>query len=373
MHVHICPHVVNTCTCTCTRTRTRADVSRALIYGANGYTGRLITQYAAEYAIMPVLGGRNAEAVNQLAHKYGYDTEVFDLGDAALIERALEDVDVVLNCAGPFTHTAGPMVDACLRTGTHYLDITGEIEVMEQLAAQADRAKAAGVMLLPGTGFDVVPSDCLAVYLKERLPSAQFLQLGIRGTGALSHGTATTMLEHRSRGGIVRRNGKLKRVPLAWRSRKIDFGDGKPRTAITIPWGDVATAYYSTNIPNIEVYAAVSTVAKYAAIAARAIAPLLATSFVKKRIQKRIDARPAGPSEEQLQHGACFVWGRVEDAQGNSREARLRGPNGYLLTAHTALQILRRVLDGQVTPGFRTPAQQYGWRLILDATGTSIS
>ena len=348
-------------------------MSHALVYGANGYTGRLIARLAVEQGLRPVLAGRNCAAVAALAAELGLDHRCCGLADRAALDATLRDMAVVLHCAGPFSVTARPMADACLRNRVHYLDITGEIEVMEALAARDAEARAAGIMLMPGTGFDVVPSDCLALHLKKQLPAATHLMLGIRGSGSLSHGTATTMVEHRTRGGVIRRKGRLVRVPTAWRARKIDFGDGVPRTAITIPWGDIATAYYTTGIPDIEVYAAVTPVLRYLAVAARVLAPLLATSFVKAQLKKRIDARAPGPSEQELRHGASYVWGRVEDATGASREARLRLPNGYQLTALTALLITRRVLAGAVTPGFQTPARQFGADFILAVAGTSRS
>jgi short subunit dehydrogenase-like uncharacterized protein len=348
-------------------------MARALVYGANGYTGKLIAGLCAQYGLRPVLAGRRRSAIAQLATQYRLEHRVFGLEDGAAIDEGLRDIGIVLHCAGPFSRTSRPMADACLRNRAHYLDITGEIEVMESLAARDAEAREAGIMFMPGTGFDVVPSDCLALHLKQQLPSATRLMLGIRGTGGLSHGTATTMLEHRTRGGVIRRDGQLRRVPTAWRTREIDFGDGKLRTAITIPWGDIATAYHTTGIPNIEVYAAVPKATRYAALAARYLGPVLASSFVKERLQRRIDARPAGPDEAQLQAGASFVWGRVEDDAGNFAEARLRGPNGYLLTAHTALHILKRVRQGDATPGFQTPARQYGADFILEIAGTSRS
>jgi short subunit dehydrogenase-like uncharacterized protein len=347
-------------------------MSHALVYGSNGYTGRLIVRLLKKYELAPILAGRNRDAVAAQAAEYGLQYRIFDLNDAGVLDQGLRDIAVVLHCAGPFTHTSKPMADACLRNHVHYLDITGEIEVMESLAARDAEAKAAGIMMMPGTGFDVVPSDCVALHLKKRLPTATRLSLGIRGTGALSHGTATTMVEHRARGGVIRRNGKLVSVPTAWRARTIDFGDGKPRTAITIPWGDISTAYHTTGIPNIEVYAAVAKPVRYLATVARFLGPLVGSSFVKRQLKRRIDARPAGPSEEQLTHGACFVWGRVEDDAGRSAELRLRGPNGYLLTAHTALLILKRTLAGDFTPGFQTPARQYGENFVLEVAGTTI-
>jgi short subunit dehydrogenase-like uncharacterized protein len=345
-------------------------MARALVYGSNGYTGRLIARLSGSYDVRPVLAGRNHAAITEQAGQLGLEARVFDLEDSRSIDAGLQDVDVVLHCAGPFARTAAPMADACLRNGVHYLDITGEIEVMEALVARDGEARAAGVMLMPGTGFDVVPSDCLALHLKQQLPSAKHLLLGICGAGALSHGTATTMLEHRTRGGMIRRDGRLVRVPTAWRTRQIDFGDGQQRTAITIPWGDIATAYRTTGIPNIEVYAAVPALTRYAAIAARYLGPVIASSFVKKQLQRRIDARPAGPDEEQLRTSASYVWGRVETENGQYAEARLRLPNGYLLTAHTALLIVRRVLQDDYAPGFQTPAQKYGSDFILNVAGT---
>jgi short subunit dehydrogenase-like uncharacterized protein len=348
-------------------------MSRVLVYGSNGYTGRLIAGLAVERGIRPVLAGRNCHAVAEQAAAFELEHRCFALDDLPAIERALQDIDVVLHCAGPFSLTARPMADACLRRGVHYLDITGEIEVMEALAARDAEARQAGVMLMPGAGFDVVPSDCLALHLKQRLPRATRLLLGIRGSGPLSHGTATTMLEHRARGGVIRRGGKLVRVPTAWRARKIDFGDGAPRDAITIPWGDIATAYRTTGIPNIEVYAAVSPAVRYLAAAARWFTPLLAAPWIKRVLQRRIDARPPGPDEQELRQGVSYVWGRVEDDAGASVEARLRLPNGYLLTAHTAVLILSRVLAGSFAPGFRTPAGMYGADLILEVAGTARS
>ena len=348
-------------------------MARALIYGATGYTGRLVAQHAVEAGLQPILAGRNRAAVEALAQALGVEHRCFALDDAGALNAGLRGMGVVLHCAGPFSQTSRPMADACLRAGVHYLDITGEIEVMEALAARADEARSAGVMLMPGCGFDVVPSDCLALHLHERLPSATHLMLGIRGTGPLSHGTATTMVEHRARGGVIRRNGKLVQVPTAWRARRIDFGDGQQRMTMTIPWGDIATVYRTTGIPNIEVYAAVSPALRYLALASRLAAPLLASAFVKKQMKQRIDARPAGPDDRELNHGASYVWGRVEDAQGASAEARLRLPNGYLLTAVTALLVLRRVLAGDFTPGFQTPARQYGADFILEVAGTTRS
>ena len=226
-----------------------------LIYGSNGYTGQLVVEEALAAGVRPILAGRSAAAIEAQAAKYGLDSEVFSLDDLGAMDAALSPATVVIHCAGPFSHTAQAMAEACIRTGTHYLDITGEIEVFEAMAALGDEAKRANVMLMPGAGFDVVPSDCLAAHLKARLPSATELTLAFKAIGKPSRGTATTMIENLHKGGFVRRDGVITKVPSAWKKMNIDYGEG-PELSMTIPWGDVSTAFYSTGIPNIEVYMA---------------------------------------------------------------------------------------------------------------------
>lgn len=350
------------------KTHVFSRVATALLYGATGYTGRLIARTAHEHGVRPILAGRNPTALAAVAAGHGLEHRAFSLDDVASIDRALDGVAVVLHCAGPFIHTSASMASACIRNGVHYLDITGELEVIEQLHARDAEARAAGVMLLPGAGFDVVPSDCLAAHLKERLPAATRLNLGIAGSGRLSHGTASTMVEHAGRGGMIRRHGKLTRVPLAAHTREIDFGFG-PTKAVTIAWGDVATAYYSTGIPNVEVYSVPPRGLKPVIIMMRYVGWLLGSRVLKTFLQKRIRAGPAGPSEDELRSGTSYVWGEVVDVHGNFARARCAGPNGYLLTAHAALIILKRVLAGDFRAGFQTPSLAYGADLILQVPG----
>ncbi len=339
-----------------------------LLYGANGYTGELVARMAKERSLRPILAGRDVRKIGPLATELGLDHLSFSLDDTASMNAALKNVGVVLHCAGPFSRTSKPMADGCLRTGTHYLDITGEIAVFESLAARRPEAEAAKVMLLPGTGFDVVPSDCLAAHLKSRLPSATHLTLAIQGTGRISHGTATTMVENINCGGLVRRDGRLTSVPTAWRTREVDFGRGTVK-ATTIPWGDVATAFYSTGIPNIDVYAAMPASARRLMKASRSLGPLLASAPVQRFLKNRIKAQPAGPSEQERARGASYVWGEVGDDSGQTRRSRLKGPEGYTLTAMTALAIVERVLAGDAPPGFQTPSLAYGANFILEIQG----
>lgn len=339
-----------------------------LIYGANGYTGSLIARAAVARGHQPILAGRHGEALATLARELGMEQRTFALHNPDTVAEAIRGVRMILHCAGPFAHTSKPMADACLRTGVHYLDITGEVSVFEALAARAQEAKAAEVMLLPGVGFDVAPSDCLAAHLKRRLPSANRLALGFQTFGTVSRGTATTMVENIARGGLVRQDGVLRAVPAAWKTRVIDFGAG-PTKAITIPWGDVSTAFYSTGIPNIEVYTAASLGLRMAARASRRLGWLLGSRVVQRFLKRKIQAGSAGPSEEERAHGKSYLWGQAEDAAGNKVVSRLRGPEGYTMTVRSALAIVDLVLAGKAAPGFQTPSKLYGADFVLGLEG----
>jgi short subunit dehydrogenase-like uncharacterized protein len=260
------------------------------------------------------------------------------------------------------------MAEGCLWHKVHYLDITGEIAVFESLAARDRLAKGAGIMLLPGAGFDVVPTDCLAAHLKRRLPSATKLALGIQVQSRLSRGTATTMAENAYRGGMVRKAGVLTPVPAAWKTRAIDFDTG-PVKAVTIPWGDVATAYYSTHIPDIEVYAQAGLGLRLAARASRYLGWALGSGIGQKFLKWRIRSGPPGPTAEERAAGESRVWGEATDDTGQRVVSRLRGPEGYTFTVLAALAIIERILAGEAPAGFQTPATAYGPDLVLGLKG----
>jgi short subunit dehydrogenase-like uncharacterized protein len=339
-----------------------------LIYGANGYTGALIAREAVARGHHPILAGRNVQAVARLAKELNLDQRVFGLDDPAGVDAGLRDVHTVVHCAGPFAHTYQAMADACLRSKVHYLDITGEVLVFEGLAARDRDAKAAGVMFLPGVGFDVVPSDCLAAHLKRRLPAATRLALGFQAQGRVSRGTATTMAENFHRGGLVRRGGVLTKVPAAWKTRIIDFGMG-PARAMTIPWGDVSTAYYSTGIPDIEVFMAAPFKTRFGARMTRYLGWLFGLGMVQNYLKRKIQQRPPGPTDEQRARGKSFLWGEASDASGKTVVSRLQGPEGYTLTALTALAVVERILQGEAPAGFQTPAKAYGPDFVLTVNG----
>lgn len=339
-----------------------------LIYGANGYTGALIAQEAARRGHHPILAGRSAGTVAALAAELNLPHRIFPVDDRAALAAGIAGVRLVLNCAGPFTRTADRMVEACFQAGCHYLDVTGEIAVFEVMADRDAAAKAAGVMVMPGVGFDVVPSDCLAAHLKRRLPAATRLALGFHGRGGFSRGTLTTMAENFHRGGVIRRGGQLTRVPAGWKTRTIDFGRG-PVVAMTIPWGDVATAWYSTGIPNIEVYMATSPLQQWLARLSRPFGWLLGSGPMQRWFKQRIQSGPPGPTDEQRACGESLLWGEASDDAGQTVVSRISGPEGYTLTALCGLAVIERILNGEAPIGYQTPAMAYGPDFILAIPG----
>lgn len=341
---------------------------RLLIYGANGYTGRLITQRAVAAGLAPIVAGRSETAVAAVGTESGLPQRVFALHEPAALDAGLADVAVVLHCAGPFEDTALPMAQACLRAGVHYLDITGELSVFQALLALDGRARASGAMLLPGAGLDVVPSDCLAAELAARLPGATQLELALLPLGGVSRGTALTMLRAAGRGGAECRDGAVVALPAGVRVREIDFGRG-PVTCIALPWGDVCTAHVSTGIPNIVTWVAAPAALRLAARLQRPLGWLIGSGLVQRAAERRIRARPPGPSQQARARGRCFLWGRVSDAAGHTAEARLQTPEGYTFTAHAAVALAAVALAGGARPGFQTPSRLCGARFVLTLPG----
>jgi saccharopine dehydrogenase (NAD+, L-lysine-forming) len=336
-----------------------------MIYGANGYTGRLIAEVAERRGVEPILAGRNRQAIEALSDKHSMPCRVFPLED---VSQNLESVSAVLLAAGPFLHTSAVVAEACLAASIHYLDITGEIGVFEALQGVDSRAKSAGSVVLPGVGFDVVPSDCLAASLAAALPDATELELAFSG-GSISKGTAKTVVTGLGDGGAIRENGVIKKVPLGYHSKEIPFDD-KSRYCTTIPWGDVSTAYRSTGIGNIRVYSGSTPGRAKAMKAIGYAAPLLRTNFVQKQLFKLIDAKVKGPDANERAARTTQLWGQVTNAQGMSVQGTLTVGEGYSLTAECAVESAIRV--GDVTPGFQTPATAFGADYITEFDGCTL-
>ena len=343
-----------------------------MIYGANGYTGRLIVEEALKRKLRPILAGRNHDAIKEMATQAGLESRVFGLDDAAARNEALKGVSIVLHCAGPFSATSQPMIEACLENHCHYLDITGEISVFANAHSQSSEAQHADVVLMPGVGFDVVPTDCLAARLVEILPAATKMQLAFESGSRMSPGTAKTSVEGLAGGGCIREDGRLKWVPLAYKTREVPFAHGK-RLAVTIPWGDVFTAFISTGVPDIEVYASAPPSSILRLKRMRMVRPLVAMQWVQNMMKRRVEKSVVGPPEQDRQNTKMQLWGEVSSSDGRSASATMTTPNGYDITVTASLGIVEHLLKNEVEGGFYTPSLLMGSDYVESLPGVTIS
>ncbi len=340
-----------------------------LIYGSYGYTGQLIVELAVKEGLHPILAGRDEKKLRAQAKKYDLEYRACALSETAKLDSALNEVDAVLHCAGPFVLTFKQMAEACIRTKKHYVDISGEIPGFEALAEMTEQAKQAGIMLLPGGGFDVVPTDCLALHLKQRLPSATHLRLFLRGVGAgVSRGTAKSAIENMHRQGMIRKDGKLVQVPPVWKALMQDFGRG-PVRVISVGWGDVSTAYHSTGIPNVEAYLSFPQAMINLMYDMRTIGPLFYNRFAKNILKALMNLYPPGPTEARRMKAFATMIGEVTDEQGGRAVSKLRTREGYTFTAQVTVEIMKRILNGECKIGFQTPSRVYGADFILQFDG----
>lgn len=343
-------------------------MSQWMIYGANGYTGELVAREAASRQLTPVLAGRDDKAVRKLAEELGLEARIFSLSDPGTIEKQLQGFATVLHCAGPFLRTSEPMVRACIAARVHYLDITGEIPVFESILSRDAEARKAGVALVPGVGFDVVPTDCLSAILAERLPDASSLTLAFYSKGgSISRGTLRTMIESLPASGAIRRDGRIVGVPVAFDVREIPFSIGS-RWAMTIPWGDVSTAFHTTGIPDIRVYSVTSRKTATRLRKYRQLLRLASAWPVRKTLLAYASLR-SGPDQTIRDRSRVYLWGEVRNKSGEIVTATMDTPEAYWFTAMSAVTAARRVLLGDLEPGSWTPAGAFGARFAESIPG----
>lgn len=344
--------------------------SPLLLYGATGYTGGLVANEAMRRGLRPILSGRSEPKLKALAERLGLEYRVALLEHPARLDAALHDVDVVLNLAGPMVRTASPLVAACLRTGTHYLDVSGEVPVLEAVRRRDAEARQRELMLMPAVGFDVVPSDCLAAHVAARLAGATHLYIAVGNLAMLSRGSAKTFIEFAGRPMRVRRNGELCGVPSGTRERVFDYGYGE-RLSSLVTWGDLASAYYTTGIPNIETYFETNPSLRSALQLSRLFGRALTTPVWQTWLNAYAQMRAEGPSEEQRASRFTVIVAEAEAAGGRRAVSRLRTPDAYTFTSLCAVDVAHRALEGDLEPGFQTPARVYGADFAIRFPGVS--
>lgn len=348
-------------------------MSSMLIYGAYGYSGRQILDAAVKRGLNPIAAGRDPQQTEALAREFGVAARSFALDDQRAVDAGLKGVSLVMHCAGPFSATAKAMLDGCIRAGAHYLDLCGEYKVIEAVAARDAQLKSAGVMAMSAVGMDVVPTDCLAAHMKQRMPEATRLDIYVRALEQLSRGTATTMVEGAGLPNVVRENGVLVEKRAGADRRKVAF-PGKQVSMVSmvsVPWGDIATAYRTTGIPNIATHMSLMPGAPIAIAIGGYFGWLTQTAFMQRLLKGLVKRFVTGPSvEHQAANRAEFI-AEVRDGKGRTLSSYLTTQEGYAFTNAAAVEICARVLAGEARPGFQTPGGLFGADFVLSIPGSA--
>ena len=344
-------------------------MSKWLLYGATGYTGRLIAEYAVKQGHRPTLSGRNPDKLRPLAEELDLEWIACELDDSTKLLRVLKSHDLVLHAAGPFIHTAHPMIKACVAAKTHYLDITGEIDVFEYTFSHYHEAHSAGIVLMSGVGFDVIPTDCMAKYVSDQLPTATDLKLAFHTVGGISPGTSKTMVESIGLGGARRKNSTIESTPAGEGATQIQFSH-KNLSAVPIPWGDLVTAFHTTGIPNITTYFSMPPEQIKRLKQFGWLTNIVKIRPIKHMALRYIDKNVKGPDEQARETGRSYVWAKASDNHGNETEAWLETMEAYKLTALGSIRCVERVLDSDLKGAF-TPAGAFGADLVMELPGSA--
>ncbi len=341
-----------------------------MIYGASGYTGEFMAREAVRRGLRPVIAGRTESKLVPLANELGLPYRAFAVEQATAGMRGMA---AVLNCAGPFSATATALVHACLGVLAHYVDITGEIPVFELCRALDADAQKAGILLCPGAGFDIVPTDCLAALLKDHMPAARTIDLAFSFGTRPSIGTARTIIEGIEAGGLIRRDHRLVPVANGYRIRRIPFPGG-PRWSVTIPWGDVYTAGLSTGVPDGMVYTAMPLPLCLLMRVTSPLRGLLAARWTQRQLNRVADRMfSGGPDTETRARQRTEFWGEAVDSLGRWAAATISAPNVYALTVDTALTITAYCLSQTGQSGYVTPSMLLGAGFIASCSGVKMS
>lgn len=330
-----------------------------LIYGANGYSAQLIVEELLDKQIKPVLAGRNSDKLKNLAQKFDCNFKVFDLKNIDSIRSEIRGFKIVLNCAGPFSYTAEKIIKACISEKVHYLDITGEIPVIEFAWTQTNAAQKAGICVIPSVGFDVIPTDCLSVISAKKIKEPDSLEILLHNENVkISRGTLITTIEMMTKSGKIRREGKVIDSPIGEKVFEKSIG-GKNYYGISIPWGDVVSAYYSTGIENITVYLGVNRFIFHTRKFLLPLIKILRFKFVKKTVIQLIKMFVIGPNEEKRSKVKSYILTTASN-ESESKTDISRVMEGYNLTKIGAAAAVEKVLAGIDKKGTLTPAMAFG-------------
>jgi short subunit dehydrogenase-like uncharacterized protein len=325
-------------------------IKKLMIYGATGYTGSMIVQHAVASGVPLILAGRNEKKLAAMASTLDIPFRTFSLDKPEIVEEALADVAVVLNCAGPFMYTANALIKAAIAKQVHYLDVAAESDSYKLAETLDKAAAAAGVMLLPGCGGSVAMLGCLAAHAVERVTTPKSLSLALHVAGPMSRGSAISATENLSPECLIRRNGQL--IPQdPTELRTFDFGKG-PRECFPVTLPDLITLGRATNIPDIATFVHIT-----------------GAGFP----QGDLSVLPDGPTGKERDDNRYQAVAEVVSVEGQTVRMLLDTVNGYSFTAMAAAEAGRRVMTGELRPGFQTPAELFGKGFAESIADTQIT
>jgi menaquinone-9 beta-reductase len=340
-----------------------------MIYGATGYTGTLIARESVELECEVVLGARDPERLATVARSLALPFRAFSLDDSSAIDAALDDIDIVLNAAGPFVATSEALIASCLTTRTHYLDVAGELTVFLAAHRHDAASRERGIMIMPGAGFLIVASDCLAADIATVAPGAKYLRLGLTQSTMFSRSSLKTLFGEARDRVVITQAKNLTQIRVGRLERQFDYGEG-PRTSLAVTLADVFTAHLTTGIQNIEGYVEASPGVRTGMAFAMGFGAALGATQLRKVVDFGLSAWPERPLAVARGAAKQVVVAEAEDNWRRTRRLRITTDDGYSFTARAAKAILQRAICGDLATGFQTPGKLYGPSLALSIPGT---
>ncbi|MGI5231304.1 saccharopine dehydrogenase family protein [Actinoallomurus sp. CA-142502] len=317
------------------------------VYGANGYTGRLVVAELARRGIDLVLVGRDIERLRKTAA--GTETRAAGVDDTAALAGAFHGCDAVINCAGPFSVSGEAVVRAAIRAGRHYVDISGEQLYLKRIHDTfAQEATEAGVTVVPGVNDDGLPSDLIAHLAARRVsPVAELvIALDLARSGASpSRGTlrsALANIDTFTDGGLTYRDGDWRPDVPALRTSIVFPGGTGPAPVARFPLPGVVTVPRHVSARHVEGVVRTELVAAFSAVTPEVV-----------------DSVPDGPSEDDRRAGRWTVLAEATGQDGRSARGVVSGPDTYGSTAVIAVESARRLVADGAEPGVLAPAQAY--------------
>lgn len=355
-----------------------AEPGPVAVYGATGYTGRLVAGELRRRNVELVLCGRTAPRLRDLASQLDVraPVRVASVDDLDGLRHSFADCPAVINCAGPFSRLGEPVIKAAVESATHYLDTTGEQLYMQRVFERfGDAARAAEVAVIPGMGFDYVPGDLICRLAAQGHEPLRELVVAyaVQGFGA-TRGTMHSALEAMRGGALDYRHGSWRRAGLA--PGRVSFTFPEPvgrQPMLRFPSGEVVTVPRHTRTDAVTSLISASAFVPHPAAAdmARLALPGAALAMrtpLKSMIDLAIDRLPEGPSAQERARARFTVAALARGQDGTTGHGLVRGADMYGLTAVTAVEGATRLLgDGATRAGVLSPASAFDPAAFLDA------